>query len=218
MHELLNYLLIPDYYSSKQPRIKHFLILLGFYILAGITFGFFSSGIIKYYHLKNIVFATLHGNMILYAIILAPLCEESLFRSLLKFKKINIILFISALTLYGGIAIFHSNYFHLSIISILLISFITLLIIIPRSKIEAFIVTNFKYFFWATAIVFGLVHLSNFIGNIYILMAFSLILTAPQIVAGFILGYIRMNYGLVYSMLFHVAINSTILLIVFKHT
>jgi len=68
--------------------------------------------------------------------------------------------------------------------------------------------SNFKYFFYVTAIVFGLLHSTNFTGNIYIIMAFSPILGGPQIVTGAILGYIRMKNGLVYSILFHILFNS----------
>jgi hypothetical protein len=69
----------------------------------------------------------------------------------------------------------------------------------------------FKYFFYASALLFGLVHIFNFEGSPHLLYMAPL-LVAPQLLMGFFLGYIRIKLGLRWSILLHAAHN-TILLI-----
>jgi membrane protease YdiL (CAAX protease family) len=191
------------------------LALYGFYILSAISFSVVIYIICDWFHLKHDEIGFTQWRKVLAVFIIAPICEEVLCRGLLKFKRNNIILFsVTAIALIGY-SVFRS---HLSVVvylSILLFTLLSLLAFFSRSKIELFISSNFKYFFYASAILFGLLHATNFTGNIYIIMAFSLILGSPQIVLGFILGYIRMNYGLVYSILFHMAVNASVLFSLF---
>lgn len=72
----------------------------------------------------------------------------------------------------------------------------------------------FNTAFYFLAILFGLVHLSNFtITNNVILLA--PILVAPQIILGGYLGYIRVRFGLGWSILLHSAYNFIFILISF---
>ena len=208
MYDLLNYLKNPVYNTRREPRLKYFLFLFFISFLAALLFGIISNIICTQFQIKRIE----SGNLtllktILLGIILAPISEEILFRSLLRFKKINLVLFIAVITTFIAIAAYDSKLKSVVVLSIILLAFLSLLLIFHGNKIESFISSNFKYFFYATALTFGLLHIFNYTGNIYLILAFSLIIVGPQIVAGFILGFIRMNYGLVYSILFHMAIN-----------
>jgi len=91
-----------------------------------------------------------------------------------------------------------------------------MLLIFKVEKIHSYISKNIKFFYYFSAISFGLMHLFNFSSNIYLILLFSVFLVGPQIVAGFILGFIRLKYGLKYSILFHMAVNSQLLLMLFK--
>jgi membrane protease YdiL (CAAX protease family) len=91
--------------------------------------------------------------------------------------------------------------------------FISLLFVFKRDKVQAFIASHFPYFFYGSALVFGLLHASNFIGNPYVLIAFSPLLGGPQILLGLLLGYFRMKNGLAYSMLFHILVNAVALIL-----
>ncbi|GMN08780.1 hypothetical protein MTsPCn9_07640 [Croceitalea sp. MTPC9] len=68
----------------------------------------------------------------------------------------------------------------------------------------------FKYAFYASVILFGLIHVGNFqdIEGFYWLIP---ILVAPQISAGIFLGFIRTKLGLLWSILLH-AVHNMILL------
>ncbi|MEH6680084.1 MAG: CPBP family intramembrane glutamic endopeptidase [Sediminicola sp.] len=70
---------------------------------------------------------------------------------------------------------------------------------------------NFSYFFYASAVLFGMAHLFNFQEGSHLLYLAPL-LVAPQIVMGLILGYIRIKLGLHWSILLHSAHNTVLFL------
>lgn len=60
----------------------------------------------------------------------------------------------------------------------------------------------FKIIFYSSAILFGYVHLFNYQIDTQILI-FSPILVAPQFILGLIFGYIRIRFGLLWSIAMH---------------
>jgi membrane protease YdiL (CAAX protease family) len=76
---------------------------------------------------------------------------------------------------------------------------------------------NKKYFkiaFYAFAVIFGLIHLSNFEITTNVLLL-APILVAPQIILGGYLGFIRVLFGLQWSILLHASYNTFFVLITF---
>ena len=71
---------------------------------------------------------------------------------------------------------------------------------------------SFKIAFYFFALIFGFVHLSNFELTTNVLLL-SPILVLPQIILGGYLGYIRVRFGLQWSMLLHGTYNLFFLLI-----
>ncbi|TLP79626.1 CPBP family intramembrane glutamic endopeptidase [Maribacter sp. ACAM166] len=68
---------------------------------------------------------------------------------------------------------------------------------------------NSKYFptvFYSFTLIFGLIHLSNFELSTEVWLL-SPLLVAPQIGIGFLLGFIRVKFGLVWSMTMHALYN-----------
>lgn len=75
------------------------------------------------------------------------------------------------------------------------------------SEQEESIITNFRqkyfgWFFYPMAILFGCIHISNYQGYNELLLWIPL-LTSIQFIAGLFLGYIRVQFGLIWSILFH---------------
>ena len=64
----------------------------------------------------------------------------------------------------------------------------------------------FIFLFYFTAIIFGLVHITNAKGLTFADPSF-LLYVSSQIFGGLSMGYIRLKYGLPYSMLFHTCFN-----------
>ena len=115
-----------------------------------------------------------------FAVVIAPLFEELMFRLILKFR---------------------SNF--------LILWPLQLLILLQRDNkinllktIRNFWDKFYGWIFYLITIVFGLVHILNFEPslNIYLLAP---VLVAPQILIGINLGYLRIRFGLIWSILFH---------------
>lgn len=213
---LLNYLKQPVYCSSHKPKSSNFFGLLLIYFISAIPLAILIFIIFKLFNLSHIQLDPENPiKAILIGIVFAPVFEEIFFRSLLKFTKRSIILFLITVIVSIIYATFRSKIEFVWPLSVVFISIFCLLLFFNRNKIELFISSKFKYFFYASALFFGLIHTSNFTGNIYAIVGFSFILGSPQIVLGLILGYIRMNYGLIYSILFHMLVNTSILLTLF---
>lgn len=113
-------------------------------------------------------------------VLLAPFLEEMIFRFFLTFKR--------------------CYPFHLLIYVAALLS--------SKSKEEVWSSweaswhRRYKIVIYLSALVFGLVHISNFEVSTEIIVA-SPLLIAPQVVIGFFLAYLRVRYGLIWSFFLH---------------
>ncbi|MGK0414323.1 MAG: membrane protease YdiL (CAAX protease family) [Polaribacter sp.] len=74
---------------------------------------------------------------------------------------------------------------------------------------------TFKIAFYVFAIIFGLIHISNFniTQNVLILAP---ILVAPQTILGGVFGFIRVRFGLGWSMGLHACYNGILMLLTFS--
>lgn len=216
MEKLLTYLKNPVYCQSEKPKISDFIKLYLIFFIFVIPIGAAMFIVTKGFHLVNVLDKLPKTpKNILEVVVFGPILEESIFRSWLRFKKGNVILFLIALLVTSALLFYHSllpkgrlfddifGSVHITIF----VGLIILLKFIGRSRIETFIISRFKYFFYGTTIVFGLLHATNYVGNPWIILAFAPILGAPQLIVGSMLGYIRMKHGLVYSMIFHMFFN-----------
>ncbi|WP_299103775.1 CPBP family intramembrane glutamic endopeptidase [uncultured Tenacibaculum sp.] len=70
---------------------------------------------------------------------------------------------------------------------------------------------SFKIAFYFFAVIFGLVHITNFTMTTNVLLL-APILVLPQIVLGCYLGFIRVKFGLGWSMLLHACYNAFFIL------
>jgi len=212
MNDFYKYILKPTSINFyKKITIGHVVKLLIFYFVAILIMGLISHllcdklGIIKNYHLNT--------NKILIGVFLAPIYEEILFRAPLIFKKKYICLFMIVSAILDVLAMIKPNILGTIVFSNFLLIPIILHLIFSEKKIEIFIKQNFRWFFYFSVFFFGFAHLTIFSGDYLKIILIAPILVSPQIILGLILGYIRMNYGLRYSIIFHCVINSPLLLI-----
>ncbi|MFT7352924.1 MAG: membrane protease YdiL (CAAX protease family) [Flavobacterium sp.] len=73
---------------------------------------------------------------------------------------------------------------------------------------------SFKIAFYALALLFGFIHISNFEITTNVLLL-APILVLPQILLGGYFGYIRVRFGIQWSMLLHGCYNGTLILLSF---
>jgi len=64
----------------------------------------------------------------------------------------------------------------------------------------------FKYFFYASILIFGFYHITNFEITTTTLL-FSPLLVSPQLSVGSLLGFIRVRFGLSWAIALHAAYN-----------
>lgn len=67
--------------------------------------------------------------------------------------------------------------------------------------------SQFPRIFWITALIFGLVHLGRYDLQ-WVHLPYIPLIIFPQVLSGFMYGFVRMRYGLTYSIGLHVFANS----------
>jgi len=101
----------------------------------------------------------------LLVVILAPILEELFFRLLLVFKKRNLYIYSLCSTLLG--IWYYINVSSTKLMFIVAIAIICVLAIIYFKQCKLVVIKRYGFFFYFTAVVFGLVHVSNFDGIIF---------------------------------------------------
>jgi len=155
----------------------------------------------------------------LLAVIVAPILEEGMFRTLIKPSPNDFIFFLCSWLLVVA-AIFVPLDVHWALKFGFLLLFISLIFLFLREFIpkqfqyKACSILN-KYYvsIWMiTAIVFGLVHISNYVDGFQIdLLLFLMIV--PRIIAGFYFGKIKIeNKSMVWPIAMHAMNNATVLI------
>ncbi len=82
-----------------------------------------------------------------------------------------------------------------------------------EKSVEKFWIKHFKIFFYILCLAFGFMHLSNYKNQETIFYLLSPIIIMAQNFAGFIMGYIRMHLGLLWSILLHGLHNFTVVIV-----
>jgi len=171
--------------------------------------------------------------MILLAVVLAPISEEFLFRFHLRYNPL-IVLFVAivAIVLAGLVYNYYSpetfeslqeisqlqalvvSPFGLSVVLILaLLAMIIGYLLVKGSK-YSLVEKEFPFIFYLTALVFGMVHISNF-GLDPDKWYLAPLLVLPQLILACYLGYIRIRNNIGYSIYIH-ALNNAIPMFLFS--
>ena len=142
----------------------------------------------------------------LYFVIIAPIIEEILFRLPLRFSKRNYYILFVTLLAYLAFLVIKTKivFFVLFLLYFLLLIFIRSY---PKKDIHTLYHRYFKYIYWLSILGFGFLHLNNHPTVWYNMILFAPILCFPQILLGSIAGYLRMRYGFIYGVMFHIANN-----------
>lgn len=154
--------------------------------------------------------------LLLGPIVLGPVTEELVFRAQLRRFTGNI-LFVSFVAGAVISALAKTYWGFLVSPLIFLMLFICYRLTVPGSIGRKFKFWNriFPWHFHFTAICFALMHLHNFEKGLA-LLPLGILYTLPQLGAGLIFGFTRMNYGLKYSMALHALYNVLPALLLFS--
>jgi membrane protease YdiL (CAAX protease family) len=141
----------------------------------------------------------------------APVAEELVFRSWLSGRPGHVT---AALALVTGIAIpiLSGPHAHpvlvLGSIAIAVVLAIGLAVWLRKRPPMAYFSRHFAWFYVAGALLFAAVHLANYTQGAAVIL---LPLVVPQLIAGLILGYARITYGLWSDMLLHMMHNGLLI-------
>ncbi|SKB37957.1 CAAX protease self-immunity [Salegentibacter holothuriorum] len=138
---------------------------------------------------------------ILMAVIIAPILEESMFRTLIKPSFTEIYIFICAVLAFIGLGFIpqeaHSLLKYGLVILSAIIIFLFLQSLTPSRFLRVFriiLYRNYRLIWLLTAALFGLVHIWNYVeGWQFDLILFLLIF--PRIIAGYFFGKIKVENG-----------------------
>lgn len=137
-------------------------------------------------------------------VLVAPLVEETLFRGWLSGRPRAFWLLGCGLAIVAGIMVLPLEPLAQGGLALALLLAMPIgWFLLKRRQTPGWFVRAFPALFWVTALVFGLVHLSNY-PQVSVL---ALPLVLPQIWAGTIFGFLRMRVGLFAGMLTHGAAN-----------
>ena len=118
--------------------------------------------------------------LLVLTVVIGPLIEELIFRLYLRYKNNYALHFLISLVSLTGAR--------------------------NEQKAETFFISlwkkRYKFIFYFSAIIFGLIHISNFEFS-YTILLLSPILVAPQIILGLFIGYLRVRIGFVSGLLLH---------------
>lgn len=160
---------------------------------------------------------------ILLAVVLAPVIEEGMFRTLIKPSRNEFIFFLSIwiLVLVMGYVVPLEIFWAIKYGSLLLLfvfSFFLLKALIPVSwqmKLTKFLTNHYKVLWILTALVFGMVHIFNYVEG-FKLDFILFLLIIPRIISGFFFGKIKIeNRSLIWPITLHAMNNATVLLLLF---
>ena len=156
----------------------------------------------------------------LLAVVLAPILEEGIFRSLIRPTKTSIFFFFGCLFYTVGESVFPSEANWILVNAILILSIFIFCLglneLLPAEnwKILIRFLNRFKIPIWiVSALLFGFVHVFNYVENIYFDMVLF-IMIFPRIIAGYFFGKIKLeNKQMIWPILMHSMNNGIVILL-----
>ncbi|MCX2743323.1 CPBP family glutamic-type intramembrane protease [Mangrovivirga sp. M17] len=220
--ELFHFLMYPDHKIQSdliaKSKIK---CILNLFLIKILLFGAIISLIksfiidIDLYRTAVLKSAFSYQQRILLMGMLLPIIEELGFRLYLIFKPVYLAISGGFLFYYlSSSYIFSVGYLDVSNdtfilrigLSCLVLGIIYLLGTIFNNQLSSFWKVNFRWIFYFSILLFGLLHIVNFnIPPLYYLLA--PIFTFSQLIAGFLYGFVRVKYGFLYALFFHMINN-----------
>jgi len=187
----------------NQPEQFHPMSLVDFMKLLLITLLVIAPYSVLIYvlglfEMQNEVMDLLGENLTVFlitAIIFAPILEESIFRLHLDLTKKSILwsLGVSVLLLFDSWIV----------VGVLGIYLIGLFVCVSKKKPP-----SVKLVVYSSALLFGLVHLSNFTSLDYTTQFYLIpLLIGAQVFVGLVISFIRLRYGMKWAMIYYVVYN-----------
>lgn len=206
--ELFSFIQTGEFAKSK-PTIQSLLLLLFTYLIFVIPISFplvvLNAFDLIPEHISQKQDVSL--KYILSVIIFAPILEELIFRLLLIPKYIYVSFSLSLFIVAISKSLWGTNYWYEWYL-LTLPTFGLIYYIFKNTSFNSTI--SIKFLVHISVVIFAFNHIVNFV-DVKIWMYFIIpILTAPQILMGYILAFTRLKYGFLFGVLLHMLINFTL--------
>lgn len=221
----MNILRENDLLAKVKNLLRNFTLMVAcyfiFFVLLALIGTYFPEINFNKYE-QSELFEILKNNpfkFIILAIIVAPIIEESIFRSLLKPTETHIKLFICAILYFTGILLIpekgHWILRYTLLFATLFLIYYALGQLIGKRTFHMLCYWLHRYYFiiWiAGAIIFGFVHIFNYVETFKVdLILVTMIF--PRIIAGFFFGKVKLeNKEMIWPILLHSMNNSMVLI------
>jgi membrane protease YdiL (CAAX protease family) len=143
-----------------------------------------------------------------FIVVAAPLGEEALFRGWLSGRPGHILSVLAVLAGGGALLLADSSIVKLAGVGLGVAVAAAALFALRGRPAMPWFQRHFTWFFYGSALLFASVHLSNFVGAGAGASAALLPLVVPQFVLALILGYLRVNRGLLTGTAMHMLHNA----------
>jgi membrane protease YdiL (CAAX protease family) len=205
MKNYLSFIQNPQPFAQNvDNRVSQFSILLLLNSCLVIVISYLSRGNIE---AKDTVVDS--STLIVSALLIAPIIEEFIFRSFLNLKSVYSFSIILLMIILLFIANHYFDNIFLLLLSILFVVFVFMFLMIKYHKeVMFFFESKYIFIFWTLTGSFAVFHIYNFTYSNtfdYVLVFLVYLFTST------ILGFIRVNYSLLHSILYHFLYNLLII-------
>lgn len=207
----LKIFLADPYFSGefRKPLFRDLLLLLMGYFIIVIPIGLLLMALTRIAEISMKTLEVPYYQRVVYGLILGPIVEEIFFRLMYVFKKKNLLIVLFTSLGLAILFLIKSEPAKSYIFFILCLTFS--LCLLSFARVSRVINSHFKVFFYGMAIVFAFLHVFNFDGINSMRYLLTVFIIIPQFVLGLLLGYIRLSYGFIYAVGFHMAVNISII-------
>ncbi len=231
LEDILSYLKKPKYISKKKDiktgkKIWDIFQILALSLILSVIIGFIITvalSTVNYNQEHHELSDPKYDNpltLLISAVFLAPILEETTFRLGLKFSALRLsfsLLFLTVFfipTILTEIGLNFST--SLNLIYHLWV-FVAIGLILPvilhEDNVEEYVKNKyhryFPYIFYASAGLFALIHIFNY-GNAIDIWFLTPLLVLPQLIGGLLFGFVRMKYSFIWAVILHISYNASL--------
>ena len=209
----LRFLRAPTYVYQNHPvRWEELAILLLLYIVLGFALNPLLELLANYLQLTHAL-EDPDTTFILLGVLVVPPIEEVVFRLWLRVNR-GALFAVAFLVLFVGVLLLPVSNLGAVVLIALSVLILVATLMGYDANIKQMVAHHFGFYFYGSTILFALVHITNFTPLSTPTLLFTPLLVLPQFIVGTMLGYIRVRYGIGYSILFHVVVNAILFAII----
>jgi len=210
MDQLLRFFKDPYYNGEyRKPSFVDLFLPLFVYFILVIPIGVILLVLSEIFDFSMKTLEVQYYQRVVFGLILGPFIEEIFFRLIYVFSKRNLLVIIVISLSLAVTFLIKSE--PVKAYMFIAVCFTFSLLLLYFTKASMVINKYFKMFFYGLAIIFAFLHIFNFSGIEPVKYLLVIFIIVPQFILGLLLGYVRLSYGFIYAVGFHMVVNLSII-------